>query len=116
MMGMGMTCDIYLVGSGVYKENPRDLDIVAIYSQHDFETIYGPIDQWRAETKAGIWTEDCKLEWCKDVMDCIYEGWKLGLTKPMLDFKICWEGQFDPVKNKTKLLYSHKRDAICLSS
>jgi hypothetical protein len=78
-------CPIYLGGSALYKENPRDVDIFAVISDWDFYLRFGRWQDWTKERRAMFTGE---ITW-KLAREC-HKRWRQGCAETMLclDFKI----------------------------
>lgn len=77
---------VYLVGSQITgADNPRDVDVICVLPDDEFEMRYGSVQQWIEEGESGMWT-DVRWNWSDD---CI-KKWKHGVreTKLNLDFKV----------------------------
>ena len=55
----------YLVGSVLNKNNPRDIDIICVIPNKNFEKIFkiSP-KKWRTEGLTGNWSKE-RWEWCR---------------------------------------------------
>lgn len=88
-----LECDVYLVGSALFKDDPRDIDIRAIMPIKQFEDKFMPVEQFEEESVSGNWS-DKRYYWVKITKDC----WKLekitGEIHPILDFQIHYEGKY----------------------
>jgi predicted nucleotidyltransferase len=50
---------VYLVGSVLKKDNPRDIDILCVIPDDDFEKIFNlKPNQWKEEGKTGNWSNE----------------------------------------------------------
>lgn len=76
---------VYLVGSQLTKENPRDVDVCCILPDDEFELRYGPVDQWIDEGCSGLYT-NLRWNWGDDVVKKCMHGRKE--TKLEIDFKV----------------------------
>jgi hypothetical protein len=75
---------VYVVGSALTKENPRDIDIVVMLPVEDFISRYGSINEWLRDT----WVEwgETRQRWAVDVAKISRDATKaLSLN---IDFKI----------------------------
>lgn len=91
---------VYLVGSQLTKEKPRDIDIVVVIPDNDFKlryiaydheycknrhTVTDHVEQWRMRYKTGIYEPSNWLWWddmChKSLQGCLY-------TNSLVDFKV----------------------------
>lgn len=91
---------VYLVGSSLYTENFRDVDVVVIVSNADFEFRFGNIKSFIAESRGlqpplikNKWALECKKRWQQAVKET-------GLN---IDFKILPECALNAFANKNKL-------------
>jgi hypothetical protein len=77
---------IYLVGSQLTeKENPRDIDIVCIIPNNEFELRYGSLNKWCDESGTGVYTE-VRWSWADDCLKRSLSG--MQETGYSIDFKI----------------------------
>ena len=86
---------VYLVGSQLTdKPNPRDVDIVCIIPDIEFEYRYGSVFDWIEEGDTGQWT-DVRWIWSRD---CV-QRWREGCiyTKMNLDFKVLPRSYHDQI-------------------
>ena len=75
---------VYLVGSSLYEENPRDVDIVVEIPDKQFEHRYGSIVRWEA-LWGGDWGEG-KQKWAMDVAKL--SSVATNYIKENIDFKV----------------------------
>jgi hypothetical protein len=92
---------VYLVGSSLFTENPRDIDIRINLPDNVFIARYGPINQWMSDTWKPVWGI-ARQNWAKDMS-------KLSL-EACLALKMNIDFQVEPIiavyswhKNKPKL-------------
>lgn len=86
---------VYLIGSALYNENPRDIDIRVVISVTDFNRIYGNYEKFNEEyisgefdTIAWKWVDD-RLKRCRD----LYQQ-----TSENIDFSVIAEPAWNPVE------------------
>ena len=75
---------VYLVGSALYKEYPRDVDVVVILSNQDFVNRYGFSCDKTQDIKDD--PDESYLRYWNDVAKLT--GWASGYHNLNLDFKI----------------------------
>lgn len=94
---------VYLVGSSLTKEDPRDTDIVCIISDYDFCWRYGlyakhsedkeehrkACEEWYENYKTGTY-DDTHWYWCKDVVHKAQQGARFIATIN-IDYKVISE-------------------------
>jgi hypothetical protein len=57
---------VYLVGSCLNSDSPRDVDIRIILPDDEFEGRYGSVAQWREDAWCSEWREP-RQKWAKDM-------------------------------------------------
>lgn len=57
---------VYLVGSVLYSDDPRDVDIRVVIPDDLFEARYGSVLEWIDETWRTPWGE-CRQKWSRDI-------------------------------------------------
>jgi len=95
---------VYLVGSQLYKTEPRDCDIVCIIPNDEFvlryinqSTVIGhtddeKADQWTLRYQCGMYNESNWL-WCDDMSHKSLQG--MNQTLQLIDFKVYPQGYID---------------------
>lgn len=80
---------VYLVGSSLTKENPRDCDVVCVIPDEEFILRYGVDDvkQWGFRYRSGSFDlhESC-WKWADDVVHKSLQG--MRFTRKYIDFKV----------------------------
>jgi hypothetical protein len=94
---------VYLVGSALYKEVPRDIDISIIIPLKEYEVFYGKLPEKIEDYNIYLRDVVIHTKWyAKAFWDCVSA---LG-EKVNLDLKICPDTWF---KDKPRLLLSEER-------
>lgn len=77
---------VYLVGSQITGvEDPRDIDVVCILPDEDFEIRYGSISEWVDQGESGMW-KTVRHKWSQDCVKKTKHGIKE--TRLDIDFKV----------------------------
>jgi hypothetical protein len=91
---------IYLVGSTLQKEVPRDFDVVITIPEKEFEEMFGEL----TETNFGVILVKSHNHYVKHYFDCVETLGRFGHTP--LDFKVYPDNWF---KEKDKLLLAEPK-------
>lgn len=76
---------VYLVGSALWKKEPRDIDIRLILPDEQFEILIGNVNSWIYQIETGQWKEEC-YKWSKMCTQETHYFWhETGLN---IDFQI----------------------------
>lgn len=59
-------CPVYLVGSSLYNQFARDVDLRIVLPDEQFEARYGNIEEWSDDTWRNEWRE-ARQKWAKDM-------------------------------------------------
>lgn len=79
---------VYLVGSILYKKNPRDIDVVMIVSDRLFTKLFKiSVADWMEQGKTGKWSAG-RYRWSKFCTKMCKALAKDSNVKKMIDFKI----------------------------
>ncbi|MBS1579081.1 MAG: hypothetical protein JST29_05525 [Bacteroidetes bacterium] len=91
---------VFLIGSSLYTENFRDVDIAVVITNEDFELRFGSIKNFIEEGKGlqlpnikNKWAIECKKRWQQAVKET-------GLN---IDFKIIPERLFNTADKRKRL-------------
>jgi predicted nucleotidyltransferase len=76
---------VYLVGSQLTKDNPRDVDVCVVLPDDVFEVRYGNVDKWIDEGASGLYSE-LRWGWADDVVKKCMHGREA--TKLEIDLKV----------------------------
>jgi hypothetical protein len=99
---------VYLVGSQLTaKENPRDVDVLCILPDYEFELRYGSCDEWAKEGASGIYT-GIRWKWADDCVKKSLHGMKE--TQLEIDFKVQPESFQEGYKNMQDYFPPYKLD------
>lgn len=100
---------IYLVGSQITaKEDPRDVDVICIIPDREFELRYGPVELWGQEGDTGLWAET-RWKWSDDCVKKSLHG--MEETKLCIDFKVLSDRTNRGYENIQKAFPPYKLDA-----
>ena len=93
---------VYLVGSSLTNENPRDYDIRICLPDKDFMMRYScnDIEQFCLRLDSGLW-DDSNWLWSDDRLKMTKRGW--NTTNLNIDFQIYPIRLWNEFKNKDKL-------------
>lgn len=101
---------VYLCGSWVKgKENPRDIDIICIIPDEEFEMRYGPVKDWEEEGRTGIWTEG-RWKWADDCAKKWRHGQQFIQNRGTIDFKVLPQSHHDASGEKDRVYQLDTRD------
>lgn len=115
---------VYLVGSQITgAEDPRDVDVICVLPDEDFEIRYGSVAQWVDQGESGMW-DVVRRKWSQDCVKKSTHG--IRETRLDIDFKVLpksWSEEsyqhinkaFPPVRLDTNPNENHP-DQISLAS
>jgi hypothetical protein len=78
---------VYLVGSQLHSEKPRDIDLVCVIPDEEFKARYGcdDVEKWVNDYKSGMY-DDSIWDWCADVSNQALHG--MRFCRMQIDFKV----------------------------
>lgn len=92
---------VYLVGSACIKDDYRDVDIVCVISDENFESKYMNVDDWISEGKTGLWSDN-RWKWSNECIKIWGECCKQTMLN--IDFKIIPE-KYHMAESKDNPIY-----------
>ncbi|WP_221039213.1 hypothetical protein [Gelria sp. Kuro-4] len=99
------SCPIYLVGSALNTDTPRDVDILAIMPDDEFAKRYGSVKEWVQQGETGDWGE-ARWRWSRECTRQTKQLWRV--TDMKIDFQIQPESYANSYK-APKLLLAERR-------
>lgn len=84
---------VYLVGSALDKEDPRDIDIRVVITNQDFERLFGKYEDFVVEYNSGKFGS-CSWRWVEDRLKRCRTGYVE--TNANIDFSCYAEDMWDP--------------------
>lgn len=57
-MAARFAAPVLLVGSAVYTDNPRDIDVRIVLADDQFAARYGSVEEWRYARPGELWVRD----------------------------------------------------------
>ena len=91
---------VFLVGSSLFRDDYRDIDIVIVIEDSDFEMRYGSIEKFREESETWMFT-NISWSYFKDCLKRVRHGYKE--VNLVLDVKIQSETFFKGYENMPKV-------------
>jgi hypothetical protein len=91
---------VYLVGSSLHSENPRDVDIRIMLPDEVFEARYGDVYDWMAEGYRPVWGET-RQKWARDMGKLSMEA--TLCIRQNIDFQVYPEGMSGVFEGKERL-------------
>ena len=102
---------VYLVGSALTDENPRDIDIKVVVSRKDFERLFGNYDHFAVEYSTGEfgdvawkWVDD-RLKRCRILSEEIGQNIDFGCYSEEM-----WRTDFPYLRIDTRQEYDDKKN------
>lgn len=92
---------VFLVGSSLNNDNPRDVDIRVTLPDDVFEARYGSVKEWREDTWRNEWRE-ARQKWANDTAKL--SSFASVCVKMNIDFQVIPESlEKDLFKDKVKV-------------
>lgn len=89
---------VYLVGSSLTDDNPRDVDLSIVLPDDEFTARYGDVQRWDYETWGIAWGEECQ-RWAEDQVKLtrhLVKGYRMNVDlkiEPLFRAQAIYQGK-----------------------